>query len=308
MQVDVVYVKTTRVITVLVLFALLVSTPASAGSSGPGDSAVHIRVISSRSAVNITFNESDFFEIEFTGLYAGSLNLFDMPKFWYAKLSDMHYLQESGESDVMGSYLHIRLWKNTTLRSMMQWGRDYHARVIIDFYAASRNYTKGDVVVDVNTLRYDVRIYTDCPADFIFLAHRIRMSGMEESDVMAQLDDHYQEIERGHGRYWLNASHWGGVRFSEDGEISVHYTWDAKNLAGVQYEFLDGYMDVFFIYPNNGTIVQDPYVKLPLPVLPNEAAEKIVNYFMEHALSISIGIAISAGIVAIPAVVKRRRL
>ncbi len=290
------------------LVALLVFSSFSYGSGEKAESQVNIKVVPSRSAVNITFNKSDFFEISFITIYAGTLDLFKGPMLWYAKLNNMNYHKEYGKNEEMGEFLHIRMWKNVTLKRMyIQWGQEYSAAVTLDFYVASKNYTKGKVLVDVNTLRYDVRIDTDCPADFIYLDHRIKMKDLDSGKVMAQIDDESEEIEKRHGMYWLNASEWGEVKFMND-DGPVHYSWDAERLEGVKYEYWDGYMDVYFIYKNTGTIVQDPYIKLPMPFFSNETAGKIVNYFMEHVTSISVGIAAAMAVVLIPAVLKRRRL
>jgi len=264
------------------------------------------------SSLNITINTTEYFRIEFTKLYIGSLNIVHFPRFWYGDLRGMNYTEDMGKNAEMGYYYHIRMWKNLTLKRMILWGEQYHASVYIDFYVASKNYTKSDIKISKNTLRYDVKITTDCPGDFVYLDHRVRMSNMNDTEIFASSDEHLWEIHKNHEKRWLNSTFWGGLnfRFEKDDrkERSINYTWSYLGLEGVQYLYWDGYLDISFVFHNTGTIVQDPYIELPVPILTNISAEKVINYIFEHTQSLAIGVVAATALIVTPLILRRIKL
>ena len=268
-----------------------------------------ISVDGQNSAINISMNSSAYIELSFNKIYVGSLNLIQFPRFYYGDLKGMNVTQEYNYSKDMGNYLHIQMWKNTKL-IRFGWGKTYTAKVILDFYVASKNYTKKSIEVDRNTLRYDVRIYTDCPDDFIYLSHRINTGGFEKENVFSKEDHHWDDVDKTMGKKWMNFTCRGNLGFGTSPDnLSFIYLWNATNVNSI-YSYWDNHVDLFFVYQNTGTVSQDPYVKLPVPIFTNttEIPGKVVNYFMDHTLSISIGIGVAAAIISIPVLINRRKL
>ncbi len=302
-----------KLITLTIVMFIISAMPLTAGH-GQGNyefkfQYAKISVDGASSSVNISLNSSEYIEIEFNKIYVGTMDLLQFPRFYYGSLKGMNVSEEYGKSESMGNYLHIKMWKETQL-IRFGWGETHRATVVIDFYVASENYTKKGVLVDKNTLRYDITITTDCPGDFIYLSHRISTGGMGEENVFSKHGPHWESIEKTTSKKWMNFTSCGNMGFGKSwNNLSFLYLWNASNVNSL-YSYWDNHVDLYFVYSNTGTIVQDPYVKLPVPIFTNttEVAGKIVDYFMEHTISISIGIGAAVAIIFVPAVLRRRKM
>ena len=262
------------------------------------------------SSLNISQSEKSYVVIHFEKIYVGSEDMVNQRNlhFWQGDLSGMNVKILNRTSVGMGRYIHIIMWKNLTLRQMGR-GQAYPLDILFDFYAASKNYSKNGVLVSRNMLRYDVKINTDCPGDYIFLEHSIDVSSPGGNENMYFMHNHnWKEMGKTQARRWMNLSDHAEVGFGSSQDISFSYLWNANSVKTI-YSYWGGILDMFFVYENTGRVVQDPYLNLSVPIyVPSEEVNKVVNYFMQHVYSILIGLVIAMTMVAIPVFIRRRNL
>ena len=272
---------------------------------------VKLEIDSEDSSLNISQSEKSYVVIHFEKIYVGSEDMVyqrNLLHFWQGDLSGMNVKILNRTSVEMGRYIHIIMWKNLTLRQIGH-GPAYPLNIRFDFYAASKNYSKNGVLVSRNMLRYDVKINTDCPGDYIFLEHSIDVASPGGNENMYFMHNHnWKEMGKTQARRWMNLSDHAEVGFGSLQDISFSYLWNADSVKTI-YSYWGGILDMFFVYENTGQVVQDPYLNLSVPIyVPSEEVNKVVNYFMQHVYSILIGLVIAMTMVAIPVFIRRRNL
>ncbi len=273
---------------------------------------VNINFYGDNASIHMVLNNSKSITIQFEKIYAGTPIGHDIfPQTWIGDIGKMDITKESGEDKVMGKYIHVKMETSTVLHSMIGFRKDYPIDITLDFFISSKGYHKNSFFVDNSTLRYDLRMKTECPANVIIIQERIKMNG-ESMGALIQSDHNWKEMKKTYEKLPLNITgKIGEVGFGKEDEIDYRLMWSTEYMNSTFYTYFDGNFDIFFAYSNNGSIIDDPYIKTPVPILTPgnipEVVKETVNYLMEHALSIAIGVGISSFIIAIPRF-RRRKL
>ncbi len=301
-----------------VLFVLLI--PAFTGAVEPSVHRFRYKYASVEfggvnSTLSIIINDTQKFRICFKRIYVGTLPANDNTPatifFGSADLTDMNVDVDKGWTKEYGNYTHVKMWKNITLKSMFS--STAYALVNIDFYITERDYYKKNVHIGNDTIRFDIHIKTNAKDSFVFLEQQI--SAYSGSVPMVPLEhttgDSWIKIRKMTSpvEHYFSADDMGVVGFGED-MANFELMWDYDNIQTL-YKYSDDTFSIFFAFPNTQDIVQDPYIKLPVPLIPipgGEVVNKTVNFIMEHAISLGIGIGIAAIIVAAPIIVRKIRL
>ena len=272
---------------------------------------VNIHFYSNNSSVKLVINNTTSITIKFEKIYAGEyLGEQVFPQSWSGEIESMQVNKEYGKSEEMGQYVHVSMSSSTILKNMMGFRQDYAANININFYVSNRSYSKHGMVVDNSTLRYDLRINTQCPANFIIIQEKIQF-GEEYMSAFMLHDHEWEEMKRTYSRLPLNTTkRFGEIGFGKE-NIDYRFMWSTDTINSLFYTYTGRNLDLFFAYDNNGSIVDDPYIKTPVPIFtPQSLPEEVghaANYIIDHALSVGIGIAFSLVLIAIP-LFKRRRL
>ena len=295
-----------KIISITIVTSLLIIIPFVSGNyENMNFKYVNIGFDEKNSTVSITINNSDFMNIKFTKLYAGSLN---SPFMGWGNLNNMKISKEYGKNDVMGNYIHIKMWKNTTIIEFFPWHKNHYALISIDFYISQKSYAKKGMKIGNNTIRFDISIDTNCPDDFIFL----------EQEISVQEDNKNMNIFEKHGE-WKEIREMGNITehdFSQDDlgiigfgkeNMVFEYGWLNEDSVKTLYKYTGNKFTFYFAYKNSGHIIQDPYISLPVPVF-IEIEKNVVNFLMEHILSISIGLSLSLLLIAFPKFIRKIRL
>ena len=297
-----------------VLFMIIVASAGgvSASKVSLNFKYVGIHFYSDNSSVRLVINNTTSITIKFEKIYAGEyIGEQVFPQSWSGDIGNMQVNKEYGKSEEMGQYVHVSMSSSTILKNMMGFRQDYAANINIDFYVSNRSYSKHGMLVDNSTLRYDLRINTQCPANFIIIQEEILFGNGDMSAFMLQ-DHQWKEMKRTYSRLPLNATKkFGEIGFGQE-KMDYRFMWSTDTINSLFYTYIDGNFTLFFAYENNGSIVDDPCIKTPVPIFtPQSSLSKefapVVNYFMEHAMSVGIGIALSLVLIAVP-MAKRRRL
>ncbi len=268
---------------------------------------VNIHFFSTGNGFNLTINDTQYVEIYFERIFLGDSTFHNFRGFWYSDLQNMNYTYGYSSSKLMGKYFYIHMWKNGTLKRIGL-GERYNFKLLVNFYVASKNYTKNGISVGRNTIRYDVIISTDSPAKYVYLEHTLHSNLLEKAWTYSSHSGHWHGLLRTSKMMWLNRTHKMRMAFGNyEGNRHVEYMWIGDKVKAL-YTYYDEHVNIFFVYNNTGFIVQDPYISLPYPILPNGTAEKIVNYFAEHVESIAVGTLIAGAIILAPAILRRRKL
>ncbi len=297
------------VIVVLFVITLSVSGAVFGGAvRGGHNSRTHLVVSGASSSLNIS-SGGDFFEIQFKKIIVGGMWPLHGIDAWQASLDGMQTSITTGFNESMGKYKHIVMWKNTSLTGMGNIGqhfRKYTMHLRIDFYMASKNYTKSGVLIDSNTLRYAVHIRTDCPGTYVYLEHEVFIPGNYTS-TYANIGTGWKHMGKANTYQWLNFSNYMGIGVGDSGHVKYRYEW-FSNTGHALYMSMANALSISFVYLNSGDISQDPYIHVPFAVYVPEEVEHVVNYVMAHAYSIALGMLIASSIIIAPALLRKRQM
>ncbi len=257
------------------------------------------------STISITINNSDVMKIKFTRIYMGSI---ESPFMGWGNLNDMKISKEYEKNNAMGNYIHIKMWKNTTIVKIFPWHKNYYALISIDFYISQKNYEKKKFEIGNNTIRFDINIDTNCPDDYIFLEQKISVQEDNKNMNIFEKHDGWKEIKKmGNITYHdFSQDDLGIIGFGKNNMV-FKYGWFSENSLKTLYKYTGEKFIFYFAYENDGHIIQDPYISLPVPVF-IEIEKKVVNFLMEHVLSISLGLLLSLLLVVSPRLLRRIRL
>ncbi len=300
----------------IISLVLLVLIVASAGGVSASKLSLNFKYVgihfySDNSSVRLVINNTTSITIKFEKIYAGEyFGKHMFPQSWIGEINGMHVNEDQGNNSEIGQYIHVRMSSSIILKNMVDSRQDYPADINIDFYVSSHPYFKQGMRIDNSTLRYDVRINTNCPANFIIIQEGIQFNRGNMSAFMLQ-DHQWKEMKKTYSKLPLNTTkRFGEIGFGSE-KMDYRFMWNTNTINSLLYTYTAGNLDLFFAYENNGSIVDDPYIKTPVPIFTPESVPeemtKAVNYLIDHALSIGIGIALSSALIALP-MLKRRRL
>ncbi len=311
-----------KIVAMVALFVLLAALiPISSGENA-SESPVKIKFDNQNATVIISINGTQYFYLKFTKLYVASGPYF-MPGYigGYKEIKEMNMKTVEGRNEEMGNYTKVTMWKSFKVESKIpfEMHREIEVTLTIDFYIAEKEYMKRDILVNNSMIRYDTTIKTSSGDNYVFLEeHLIYGNDTHTSSVF--------ECGDGEGKHWkmMNTTehvmkhyfgndHLGMLGFGEQ-KVTFRYMWDYQEGISTLYSYDGSDFRLFFAFENrNGTIIQDPYIALPLPISGNissiiEHPEKIISYIMDHALSFGIGLGIAMLLIFSAPIIRKRRL
>ncbi len=309
------------IIALLIVASLSIMAPVTGAQNTPGSN-VHILFDGKNATVRITVNGTKYFYLEFSKLYISSTPNF-IRHMGSETLKDMKVKRATGYNELMGNYTKVTMWKDFTFQSKMHHGnagKDVKVHIAFDFYISDKNYTKKGVNITRNMIRYDTRITTSSRNTFIFLEERMNY-GEGENHRMGRVFEcnktthDWKTMKTTHEvmSHHFGKDHLGVIGFGSK-NVSFRYMWEYQSNVETLYSYDGSNFALYFIFKNsNGSVIQDPYITLPVPILGNVSAvvhgiEHVVNYLIDHALSLGIGLALAAVLIFSAPVLRRRRL
>ncbi len=306
---------------------LLAAVPQVQGESTP-EPRIKIVFDNLNASLRIYINESEYFNLTFEKVYItknpymGDVSNIIMGE---GKIGSMNMSQENGWNSKMGNYTKVTMWKEVIVKNKMDipfmGPREVRANVTINFYIAEKNYTKGGIQVGRNTIRYNTIIRTETEDDFILVEER-----MSSLDLTTGVPGEVYEFDNGEVavsdcwdrmnmtddvvKHRFGSGGMGMLKFSIR-RANITYSWEYDDNLTTLYSYDGNHFHLYYAFKNhNGTVVQDPYITLPEPIMGNpntivEGVEDVVNYLMDHAISLAIGI-VAAVVLVLSAPAARR--
>lgn len=289
------------VIVLIVAFAILTTSVVQGSAVEQRFHRAKILVNPENSTLRISVNSNLNIYLRFDKIYY-EINHFRRFGIYNGDLQGMKVQRWVNTSANMGKFVHLRMWKNVTLRFLNQ-KTGHYANVIFDLYIASRNYTKGNFNITRNMVRYDIHITSDLKSGRVFLVHKMYVHAHSKMRPFLRRGKEWRLIN-GRDR-WYNTSSIGAVGFGESNRtIKLSYIWSGRGVSAI-YGFHSNYAKIVLVFRNNGSIVRDPYVKLPVPLFLENETSKVVNYLFEHVYSLGLGMGVAMGIIAAPFIFRK---
>lgn|GEM_PF-2665201 len=302
-------------VTIFVIFASVI--PVFSGAS-ESQSPIKITFDNKNATVKISVNNTQFFLLKFTKVYVATTPYFMSTAIaGMGEIRDMNIETIQDSNREMGNFTKITMWKSFEISGKMPFHKKIEVTITIDFYIAEKEYMKKDILVNRSMIRYDTRITTSESNNFVFLEeHMIYGNVSGEPSRVFECGDHSWKMmnKTEHVmKHYFGSDHLGMVGFG-DRNVSFRYMWNYEEGISTLYSYDGTNFKLFFGFENNnGTIIQDPYIALPLPISGNlssiiEHPEKIISYIMDHALSFAIGLTLAVVVVFSAPLLRRRRL
>jgi len=283
-------------------------------------------------SLRIYINESEYFNLTFRKVYvtknpyAGEMSGVGNVMVGEGFIGSMNITEESGWNEKMGNYTKVTMWKNVKIKNKVDFPfvgpKEINANVTINFYMSEKNYTKGGIRVGRNTIRYDTIIRTGTKGDFVIIEES--MSG---KDLISGAPGEVYEFNPQNitlQQYWdrmnmtddvvkhkFGSGNMGMLKFKIR-RSNITYSWEYDNKTTF-YSYNGESFHLFYAFQNeNGTVIQDPYITLPTPIMGNpntivEGVEDVVNYIMDHAISLGLGIIVATVIILTGPAIRRLR-
>ncbi len=311
----------TKLFVALSLFLLLCSMGVFS-NSGSAEQSSPVKIIfdGKNATVNIEVNGTHYFTLSFSHIYMGtpahSSPIFkNMMK---EDLSHMHVKIKRSYSEKMGNYTEVLMWKNMKSGPQGFFHKKANVNVTIRFYLAEKEYYKNDVRVKRNMLRYDVLIFTDSPLPFFYLEENIKSKKNNGSEEVYEYSHEAQGAWKKLGKsaepreHTFGGDHLGMIKFGR-GSDAIECLWEYSSDVNTFYSYSDSELHLIFSFRNeNGSIIYDPYISLPVPLSPSlkpivGGVEEAVNYIMDHFLSFSIGLVMATVLVLLTPMIRKSR-
>ncbi len=305
-------------IMVLISISMLLIPPLAIASS-PQESHPTVQLIfdNKNATLNILINRTPYFTLSFSRLYIGTGIMPGMAIHTATKetLKNMEMRVIKSRNELMGNYTEVLMWKELKIGHGRLRGNEVN--ITLRFYIAEKSYYKKDVKIERNMLRYDVLIHTNSPASFFYLEEKMKFKGNQGKEVYEYSNNvpgmwkklpKTQEIRE----HMFSGKHLGMIKFG-NGSKGVQCLWENDQLVDTFYYYADSDFSLIFSFHNeNGSIIYDPYITLPVPIYPSlqpivGGVEKAVNYLMDHILSFTLGLIIAVFIVLSAPLIRKRR-
>ncbi len=307
-----------KIFSLLAIIVVIISSFTFSSHAQNPKSNVNIIFDGKNAMVGIIVNHTQQFYLKFTHLYiSDNSNPTHMKNLRGLNIGNMNIKKNRGYNNVMGNYTQITMWKSVNIRGAHGRYGDSKITLTLNFYIAERAYKKGEFIVNRSTIRYDTKIETNIKTAYVFLEEHMQYKDakMHGSRVFEQNSGkRWKDMERSQEvrehRFGMNRK--GMIGFGKN-NVSFRYMWDYDTNIKTFYKYDENQLTLFFMFQNNnGSILQDPYIYLPLPVSNSnpvvEGVVHIVNYTIEHALSLGIGILIASVIIFSVPLIKKFRL
>ena len=307
-----------RITLIVVLFVILASIIPMLSEADEPQNPIKIKFDNKNATVEISVNNTQFFLLRFTKLYVATNPYFMSTAIaGVEEIKDMEIKTTEENNEKMGNFTKITMWKSFEISSKMPIHKKIEVTLTIEFYIAEKEYVKNDILVNKSMIRYDTKITTSESNNFVFLEEHMvygNVSGQltkvfecgNHAWKMMNKTDHIM-------KHHFGSNHLGMLGFG-DGNISFKYIWNYEEWISTLYSYDGRNFRLFFGFENkNGTIIQDPYIALPLPISGDlgtiiEHPEKVISYILDHALSFAVGLTLAAVIIFSAPIIKRRRL
>ena len=301
-----------------IIFVILASFTISSHAAPP-QSPVSIVFDGKNATVRISINNTHYFSLQFSKIYI--IDGSNIPRIQGLKgesIKNMQVEKKRGYNDVMGNYTKITMWKTMELIHTHGRYKNSKIKIAMDFYIADKAYQKGDFNVNKSTIRYDTRIDSSAKNVYILLEERMnyRNSLSSNSHVFEcnHTGDHWMRMNRSleAKEHRFGQDHKGIIGFGHD-KVSFKYMWDYQDNIKTFYKYDGSQLSLYFSFKStNGSIIQDPYIYLPVPIINSnpivQGVQKAINYAIDHALSLGIGLLIAVAIIFSAPLIRRFRL
>ncbi len=303
---------------IAVIFVILASFTISSHAATP-QSPVSIVFDGKNATVRISINNTHYFYLQFSKIYlVGGPQISKLQGLKGESIKNMDVKKISGYSNIMGNYTKITMWKTIELTHNHGKYKNSKIKITIDFYIADKAYQKGDFNVNRSTIRYDTKIVSSVKDVYILLeehmSYRDSLSHNSHVFECGHPNNHWTRMNRSleAKEHRFGQDHKGMIGFGHN-KVSLKYMWDYQNDIKTFYKYDGSQLSLYFSFKNtNGSIIQDPYIYLPIPITNSnpvvQGVQNVINYAIDHALSLGIGIIIAAAILFSAPLIRRFRL
>jgi len=302
---------------ITIVFVIFASLTLSSYATQP-KSPVSIVFDGKNATVRISINNTNYFTLQFSKIYMVEGSHISMRGLKGENIENMQVEKTKGYSELMGNYTKITMWKTMDLMHTHGRYKNSKIKLTIDFYIADKAYKKGDFYVNKSTIRYDTRIEGYAKNAYIILEERMNYRDSSSKSTPAFECNHtgnkWMKINRSleAKEHRFGEDHKGIIGFGHN-KVSLKYMWDYQNNIRTFYKYDGSQLSLYFSFKNtNGSIIQDPYIYLPIPIINStpivHGVQRIINYTIDHALSLGIGIIIAAAVLISAPLIRRFRL
>ncbi len=301
-----------------IIFVIFASFTISSNAESP-QSPVNIVFDGQNATVRISINNTHYFSLQFSKIYLVENS--HIPRIQGLRgesIKNMQVEKTRGYDSVMGNYTKITMWKTIELTHIPGRYKNSNIKITMDFYIADKAYQKGDFNVNRSTIRYDTKIESSTKNTYILLEER-----MNYRDLPLTSSHVFECNHTGNSWMRMNRSldieehrfghdHKGIIGFGHE-KVSLEYMWDYQDSIRTFYKYDGSQLSLYFSFKNtNGSIIQDPYIYLPVPIINSnpivQGMQNAINYAIDHALSLGIGLIIAVAIIFSAPLMKRIRL
>jgi len=307
----------TIVLGLLLLSATLLTLDVSGSQNSPD---TRIIFDNKNATLSISINKTQHFYLKFTRIFISTTPSFSPHFMDFERIENMNIERMSSHNSVMGNYTRITMWKEFEIK-----GRSHHhgnpirVNLTLNFYLAEKTYRKNDVNITRNMIRYSTIIKTNTKNAYVFLEEHMNYGENHKNGSTSRVFEcnktarHWKMMSptKHVMKHRFGSDHMGMIGFGRN-NVTFRYMWEYGDNINTLYSYDGSNFILYFIFQDkNGTIVQDPYITLPEPISLNTTSivngiRHTVNYIMDHALSLGIGIILAVVIVLSAPLLKRR--
>lgn len=254
-------------------------------------------------SVNIKINNTYYFSLSFTRIYLGKQSFKGMAK----ELKNMKIKFIKAQNEKMGNYTEVLMWKNLKIREKGCFGRNNEVNVTLRFYISEKEYYKKEVKIKRNMLRYDILIYSNSSVPFFLLEEKINVNNQSQ-EVYEYSDENgarWKAVRMVHEpmKHRFGNHNLGMIKFGK-GNGAIKHMWEYEENVETFYYTNSDFHLIFSFKNENGSVIYDPYISLPVDLSPNLKpiieGERVVNYLMDHFFSFFIGLIVAVAVIFIP--------
>lgn len=309
-----------KLIAIVLGIFLLSATLITLDVSGSQESAgVRIIFDNKNATLSISVNNTQHFYLKFSRIFISTNPSFSPHFMDSEKIDNMNIEKISSHNSVMGNYTKITMWKEFEMKSRFHHGNPIRVKLSLNFYIAEKTYRKNGVNITGNMIRYSTIITTTTRNAYVFLEEHMNYGEKHKNGSSSRVFEcnktakHWKLMSptKHVMKHRFGSDHLGMVGFGRK-NVTFRYMWEYQDNINTLYSYDGSNFVLYFIFQDkNGSIVQDPYITLPEPISLNTTSivngiEHTVNYIMDHALSLGIGIILAAVIVFSAPMIKRR--
>ena len=307
-----------RFLTIVAIIFVILASFTISSHAAPPQSPVSIVFDGKNATVRILINNTHYFSLQFSNIYIVEGSHIAIQGLKGESIKNMQVKKTRGYNDVMGNYTKITMWR--AMESIHTHGRYRNSRIkiTIDFYIADKAYEKGDFNVNRSTIRYDTKIESSTKNAYIILEeHMSYKDSLYPNSHVFECDHtghHWTRMNRSleAKEHRFGQDHKGIIGFGHN-KVSLKYMWNYQDDIRTFYKYDGSQLFLYFSFKNtNGSIIQDPYIYLPVPIINSnpvvQGVQKIINYTIDYAISLGIGLTLAAAVILSAPLIRKIRL